>query len=590
MIKLLKLFRYLKAKEWLFFLFSLVFICAQVVLELMIPDYMSSITTLIETPNSAMSDVWSAGGMMLLCALGSLISSIAVCFFASRIAANFSRRLRKEMFDKVESFTLEEINAFSTASLITRSTNDVSQVQMMVVLALQVVVKAPLMAVWAIMKIAGKAWQWSLATGIAVVLLVAILGIAIKLTFPCFRKMQWLQDALNQSARENLTGIRVVRAYNAEKYQEKKFEKANTDLLENSMYANRTMTMLSPFMSLVMNCLNMSIYWIGAVLINAVAAGSAAAVTARVDIFADMIVFMSYAMQVIMSFIMIVMVVIMAPRALEAAKRISEVLETRPKIVSGTVTDAGSELGTVEFKNVSFTYPGGSGSVLRDISFKADRGETIAFIGSTGSGKTTLVNLIPRLYDATEGEVLVDGVNVKEYDLESLYAKIGYVSQKAVMFTGTIADNVAFGENANAGKLGSALEISHSQEFVDKLEDGEGAHMARGGTNFSGGQKQRLSIARALCRDVEIFIFDDTFSALDFKTDRQLRDALREKTQGCTKLIVAQRIGTIMSADKIVVLDEGRIAGIGTHRELLGSCDVYRQIALSQLSEEELAI
>lgn len=590
MIKLLKLFRYLKAKEWLFFLFSLVFICAQVVLELMIPDYMSSITTLIETPNSAMSDVWSAGGMMLLCALGSLISSIAVCFFASRIAANFSRRLRKEMFDKVESFTLEEINAFSTASLITRSTNDVSQVQMMVVLALQVVVKAPLMAVWAIMKIAGKAWQWSLATGIAVVLLVAILGIAIKLTFPCFRKMQWLQDALNQSARENLTGIRVVRAYNAEKYQEKKFEKANTDLLENSMYANRTMTMLSPFMSLVMNCLNMSIYWIGAVLINAVAAGSAAAVTARVDIFADMIVFMSYAMQVIMSFIMIVMVVIMAPRALEAAKRISEVLETRPKIVSGTVTDAGSELGTVEFKNVSFTYPGGSGSVLRDISFKADRGETIAFIGSTGSGKTTLVNLIPRLYDATEGEVLVDGVNVKEYDLESLYAKIGYVSQKAVMFTGTIADNVAFGENANAGKLGSALEISHSQEFVDKLEDGEGAHMARGGTNFSGGQKQRLSIARALCRDVEIFIFDDTFSALDFKTDRQLRDALREKTQGCTKFIVAQRIGTIMSADKIVVLDEGRIAGIGTHRELLGSCDVYRQIALSQLSEEELAI
>lgn len=590
MIKLLKLFRYLKAKEWLFFLFSLVFICAQVVLELMIPDYMSSITTLIETPNSAMSDVWSAGGMMLLCALGSLISSIAVCFFASRIAANFSRRLRKEMFDKVESFTLEEINAFSTASLITRSTNDVSQVQMMVVLALQVVVKAPLMAVWAIMKIAGKAWQWSLATGIAVVLLVAILGIAIKLTFPCFRKMQWLQDALNQSARENLTGIRVVRAYNAEKYQEKKFEKANTDLLENSMYANRTMTMLSPFMSLVMNCLNMSIYWIGAVLINAVAAGSAAAVTARVDIFADMIVFMSYAMQVIMSFIMIVMVVIMAPRALEAAKRISEVLGTRPKIVSGTVTDAGSELGTVEFKNVSFTYPGGSGSVLRDISFKADRGETIAFIGSTGSGKTTLVNLIPRLYDATEGEVLVDGVNVKEYDLESLYAKIGYVSQKAVMFTGTIADNVAFGENANAGKLRSALEISHSQEFVDELEDGEGAHMARGGTNFSGGQKQRLSIARALCRDVEIFIFDDTFSALDFKTDRQLRDALREKTQGCTKLIVAQRIGTIMSADKIVVLDEGRIAGIGTHRELLGSCDVYRQIALSQLSEEELAI
>ncbi len=589
MIKLLKLFRYLKAKEWLFFLSSLVFICAQVVLELRIPDYMSSITTLIQTPGSAMADVWSAGGRMLLCAFGSLISSIAVCFFASRIAANFSRRLRKEMFDKVESFTLEEINAFSTASLITRSTNDVSQVQMMVVLALQVVVKAPLMAVWAIMKIAGKAWQWSLATGIAVVLLVVILGIAIKLTFPRFRRMQWLQDALNQSARENLTGIRVVRAYNAEKYQEKKFEKANTDLLENSLYANRTMTMLSPFMSLVMNCLNMSIYWIGAVLINAVAADSAAAVMTRVDIFADMIVFMSYAMQVIMSFVMIVMVVIIAPRALEAAKRISEVLETSPRIVSGTAAD-GSEHGTVEFKNVSFAYPGGSGSVLRDISFKAGRGETIAFIGSTGSGKTTLVNLIPRLYDATEGEVLVDGVNVREYDLESLYAKIGYVSQRAVMFTGTVADNVAFGKNADAEKLRSALGISHSQEFVSELEEGENAHVARGGTNFSGGQKQRLSIARALCRDAEIFIFDDTFSALDFKTDRQLRDALREKTQGCTKLIVAQRIGTIMSADKIIVLDEGRIVGIGTHRELLGSCDVYRQIALSQLSEEELAI
>lgn len=590
MIKLVKLFRYLKAKEWLFCLLSLVLICIQVVLELMIPDYMSSITTLIETPGSAMSDVWSSGGMMLLCAFGSLVSSVAVCFFASRIAANFSRRLRKEMFDKVESFTLEEINAFSTASLITRSTNDVSQVQMMLVLALQVVVKAPLMAVWAIMKIAGKAWQWSMATGIAVVLLVAILSIAIKLTFPRFRKMQWLQDALNQSARENLTGIRVVRAYNAEQYQEKKFEKANTDLLENSLYANRTMTMLTPFMSLVMNCLNMSIYWIGAVLINAVAAGSAAAVAQRVDIFADMIVFMSYAMQVIMSFIMIVMVVIMAPRALEAAKRISEVLETEPKIVDGAVTDAGADRGTVEFKNVSFTYPGGSGSVLKDISFKAEKGETIAFIGSTGSGKTTLVNLIPRLYDASEGEVLVDGVNVREYDLESLYAKIGYVSQKAVMFTGTVADNVAFGKTADRDKLEQALEISHSKGFVDELEDGTDAHMARGGTNFSGGQKQRLSIARALCRDVEIFIFDDTFSALDFKTDKQLREALREKTQGCTKLIVAQRIGTIMSADKIIVLDEGRIAGMGTHKQLLQSCEVYRQIALSQLSEEELAI
>lgn len=590
MLKLLKLFRYLSAKEWLFCLFSLVFVFVQVVLDLMIPDYMSRITTLIETPGSAIGEVWSAGGMMLLCAFGSLVSSVAVCFFASRIAANFSKRLRKEMFYKVESFTLEEINSFSTASLITRSTNDVSQVQMMVVMSLQVVVKAPLMAVWAIMKIAGKAWQWSLATGIAVVLLVAILSIAIVRTFPRFKRIQWLQDSLNQSARENLTGIRVVRAYNAEAYQEKKFENVNTELLENSLYANRTMTLLSPFMGLVMNCLNMSIYWIGAVLISSVAAGGATGIAARVDIFADMIVFMSYAMQVIMSFIMIVMVIIIAPRALEAAKRISEVLAAQPKVVSGTVTDSGDISGTVEFKNVSFTYPGGSGNVLSNVSFKADKGETVAFIGSTGSGKTTLMNLIPRFYDASEGEVLVDGVNVKDYELEALYAKIGYVSQKAVMFTGTIEDNVAFGSNADKSRLNEALEISHSAGFVSELEDKEKAHMARGGTNFSGGQKQRLSIARALCRDAEILIFDDTFSALDFKTDRELRDALKARTAGQTKLIVAQRIGTIMSADRIVVLDEGHVVGMGTHRELLKSCEVYRQIALSQLSEEELAI
>lgn len=590
MRKLLKLFKYLKAKEWLFFVFSLVFVCVQVVLDLMIPDYMSQITTLIETPGSAIYAVWSAGGMMLLCAFGSLIASIAVCFFASRIAAAFSRRLRKAMFDRVESFTLEEINAFSTASLITRSTNDVAQVQGIVVMSLQVVVKAPLMAVWAIMKIAGKAWQWSLATAIAVVLLIIILSIAMKLTFPRFKKMQWLQDALNQSARENLTGIRVVRAYNAESYQEKKFEKANTDLLENSLYANRTMTLLSPFMSLTMNCLSMSIYWIGAVLISSVAIDSAASIAARVDIFADMIVFMSYAMQVISSFIMIVMVAIMAPRALEAAKRINEVLTTCPKVVSGTVTDSGDKRGTVEFKNVSFVYPGGTGCALTDVSFTANKGETVAFIGSTGSGKTTLVNLIPRFYDATEGEVLVDGINVREYELETLYEKIGYVSQKAVMFTGTVEENVAFGRNADKEKLEKALEIAHAADFVSELEDGTQAHVARGGTNFSGGQKQRLSIARALCRDAEILIFDDTFSALDFKTDRELRDALKTQTKEQTKLIVAQRIGTIMSADRIVVLDEGHVAGIGTHRQLLESCKVYRQIALSQLSEEELAI
>ena len=587
---MIKLFRYLKLKEWLFFLISLVFIVVQVFLDLKLPDYMSRITTLVETAGSAMGDIWSAGGMMLLCSLGSLASSITVCFLAARIAASYSKRLRAEMFNKVESFSLEEINEFSTASLITRSTNDVTQVQMLIVISLQVVIKAPTMAVWAVMKIAGKAWQWSLATGITVALLIIILSIAIVLTFPKFRRVQWLQDALNQSARENLTGIRVVRAYNAEDYQEKKFRKANTELLENQLFANRTMTLLSPFMSLSMNCLSMSIYWIGAVLINSIAVESAASVAARVDVFADMIVFMSYAMQVIMSFLMIVMVAIVLPRALEAAKRILEVLKTEPKVVSGSLSDAGDVSGEVEFRNVSFTYPGGSGEVLSDISFKANKGETVAFIGSTGSGKTTLVNLIPRFYDASKGEVLVDGVNVRDYDLDALYGKISYVSQKAVMFSGTIADNIAFGANARPEKLDKAIEISHSEDFVSELGEGTDAYVARGGTNFSGGQKQRLSIARALCRDAEILIFDDTFSALDFKTDRQLRDALKSETEGKTKLIVAQRIGTIMSADRIIVLDEGRIAGMGTHKELLKSCEVYRQIALSQLSEEELAI
>lgn len=586
-----KLLRYMKGREWLFFLVSLVFIISQVWLDLKLPDYMSEITTLVETEGSAMADIWASGGKMLLCSLGSLASSIIVCYLASSIAASFSRRLRTAMFDKVESFSMEEINSFSTASLITRSTNDVVQVQMLIVLSMQVVIKAPAMAIWAITKIAGKAWQWSLATGIAIVLLVGFLAIAMVLTFPKFRKIQWLQDALNHAARENLSGIRVVRAYNAEEYQERKFEKANTDLLKNQLFANRTMTLLSPFMNITMNCLNMSIYWIGAVLINAVVIENAASIATRVDIFADMIVFMSYAMQVIMSFIMIVMVFIVAPRALVAAKRINEVLETEPKIVDSAKPQPEETcVGEVEFRNVSFTYPGGSGNVLTDISFTAHRGETVAFIGSTGSGKTTLVNLIPRFYDVTEGAVLVDGVDVRDYELEKLYKKLSYVSQRAVMFSGDIEDNVAFGANADRAKLRDALHISQSEEFIDGLEDGVKSHVAQGGTNFSGGQKQRLSIARALCRDAEILIFDDTFSALDFKTDRELRDALKAKTENETKLIVAQRIGTIMSADKIIVLDEGRQVGTGTHQELMKNCEVYRQIALSQLSEEELAI
>ena len=587
---MLKLLKYIKLREWLLFLLSLVFICTQVFLDLKLPDYMSRITTLVETAGSSTKEVWSAGGMMLLCSLGSLVASIFVTLLAAKIAAGFSRRLRGAMFDKVESFTLEEINAFSTASLITRSTNDVGQVQMLIVMSMQVMVKAPIMAVWAITKIAGKAWQWSLATGIAVVILSVLLAVVMKFTFPRFRKIQWLQDALNHAARENLNGLRVVRAYNAEEYQEGKFEKANTDLLENSLSVNRVTTIMSPFMSLTMNCLSMSIYWIGAVLINSVVLGTPGAVEMRVSIFSDMIVFMTYAMQVIMAFIMIIMVIMIAPRALVAAGRINEVLETVPKVLDGE-RNADTEIkGEVEFRNVCFTYPGGSGNALEGISFTAHKGETVAFIGSTGSGKTSLVNLVPRFYDATQGEVLVDGINVREYALEELYKKISYISQTAVMFSGTVKSNVLFGASAQEERLEKALRISMSEEFVSELENGADSEMAQRGTNFSGGQKQRLSIARALSRNAEIIIFDDTFSALDFKTDRSLREALKTETKGVTKLIVAQRIGTIMGADKIVVLDEGKQVGIGTHEELLKTCEVYRQIALSQLSEEELAL
>jgi len=580
-----RLFRFLKKKEWFFFFVSLLFIMSQVWLDLRLPDYMSQITTLVEIDDNAVSQIWRSGGMMLLCSVGSLVCSVVVCFFASKIAAGFSSRLRAAMYDKVESFSLEEISRFSTASLITRSTNDVMQVQMFVVLSLQVVVKAPLMAAWAIYKIAGKEWQWSMATAVTVVILIVLMTVVMLLTFPRFKRIQWLQDGLNLAARENLTGIRVVRAYNAESYQQEKFNRTNTELLKNQLFANGVMTVVNPFMTLSMNCLSMSIYWIGALLINA-----AVDYAARVDIFANMIVFMSYAMQVIMSFLMIVIVFVIAPRAFVAANRVNEVLDTKPSIVDGKGAPETGKRGEIEFKNVSFTYPGGSGSVLSDISFKANRGETVAFIGSTGSGKTTLINLIPRLYDATEGEVLVDGINVKDYKLSELYAKIGYVSQKAVMFSGTVEDNVAYGASADRDKLEGSLSIAHATEFIDELEEKAEAHVAQGGTNFSGGQKQRMSIARALCRDAEILIFDDSFSALDFKTDRELRDELREKTAGVTKLIVAQRIGTIMGADKIIVLNDGVQVGTGTHAELLKSCAEYREIALSQLSEEELAI
>lgn len=627
---MLKLLRYLKRKEWLFFLLSLVFIAAQVWLDLKLPDYMSEITKLVETEGSAMNDIWTAGGMMLLCSLGSLASSVAVCFLASNIAAGFSKRLRSAMYYKVQSFSKNEIGRFSTPSLITRSTNDVMQVQMLIVMSMQVVIKAPLMAIWAITKIAGKAWQWSLATGITVAILMALMALILALTFPRFRRVQWLQDGLNRSARENLTGIRVVRAFNAEKYQHDKFQKSNTELRDNQLFANRAMTFITPIMSLSMNLLSMSIYWIGAILINSVSLNGAEALAQRVDIFADMIVFMSYAMQMIMSFLMMAAVFVIAPRAFVAAGRINEVLDTEPSVKDGygepeekdwvsmclldpdgsenavidlhgstvffggdavfTIRSEAASRQMIEFEHVSYRYPGGSGDVLSDISFKIARGQTVAIVGSTGSGKTTLLNLIPRFSDPTEGRILVDGTDVKNYTLKQLSEKISYASQKPLMFTGTVASNVAMGCSAEPERLEAALRIAQAEEFVGSLPDGAASPVARGGVNFSGGQKQRLSIARALCRRSDILILDDSFSALDFKTDRALRNGLKYELGDTTVIIVAQRIGTIMGADKIIVLDDGRIAGIGKHRELLSDCEVYRQIALSQLSEEELAL
>ena len=627
---MLKLLRYLKRKEWLFFLLSLVFIAAQVWLDLKLPDYMSEITKLVETEGSAMNDIWTAGGMMLLCSLGSLASSVAVCFLASNIAAGFSKRLRSAMYYKVQSFSKNEIGRFSTPSLITRSTNDVMQVQMLIVMSMQVVIKAPLMAIWATTKIAGKAWQWSLATGITVAILMALMALILALTFPRFRRVQWLQDGLNRSARENLTGIRVVRAFNAEKYQHDKFQKSNTELRDNQLFANRAMTFITPIMSLSMNLLSMSIYWIGAILINSVSLNGAEALAQRVDIFADMIVFMSYAMQMIMSFLMMAAVFVIAPRAFVAAGRINEVLDTEPSVKDGygepeekdwvsmclldpdgsenavidlhgstvffggdavfTIRSEAASRQMIEFEHVSYRYPGGSGDVLSDISFKIARGQTVAIVGSTGSGKTTLVNLIPRFSDPTEGRILVDGTDVKNYTLKQLSEKISYASQKPLMFTGTVASNVAMGCSAEPERLEAALRIAQADEFVGSLPDGAASPVARGGVNFSGGQKQRLSIARALCRRSDILILDDSFSALDFKTDRALRNGLKYELGDTTVIIVAQRIGTIMGADKIIVLDDGRIAGIGKHRELLSDCEVYRQIALSQLSEEELAL
>ena len=585
---MLKLFKNFRRQECFLVLLALVFIVTQVWLDLTMPEYMAEITRLVQTSGSSMPEIISAGGMMLLCALGSLVAAMLTAVCSSRIAANFSSTLRGKLFAKVESFSMEEIGRFSTASLITRSTNDITQVQMLIVMGLQMLIKAPITAVWAICKISGKQWQWSLSTAAAVVVLLTMVGIALLLTFPYFKKMQTLTDDLNRVTRENLTGIRVVRAYNADAYQIEKFESANEALTSAHLFTQRTMAFMMPSIQLIMSGLSLAIYWVGAILINN------AGMRGKIELFSDMMVYSQYAIQVVMSFMMLVAIFIIMPRASVSAKRINEVLDTAPSIHDGTVTQGHDGVsGEIEFRNVSFRYPDAEDDILHDISFTAKKGETVALIGSTGCGKSTVVNLIPRFYDATEGQILVDGVDVKAYAQKSLHNKIGYVSQKATLFTGTVASNVGYGDNGQASPdseaLHEAIETAQASEFVDAMEQGMESYVAQGGSNYSGGQKQRLSIARAIARKPEIFIFDDSFSALDYKTDRILRKTLDEKCGDATRIIVAQRIGTIRNADKILVIDDGRIVGMGKHEELMQNCEVYQQIALSQLSKEELA-
>ena len=581
-------FQNLKKTDWLLAAVCLAFIALQVWLDLKTPDYMAEITTLVQTAGSTMGEILSAGGMMLVCSLGSLAASVVTAICAARIAATLGATLRGRLFSKVQSFSMEEIGRFSTASLITRSTNDVTQIQMLIVLGLQMLLRAPIMAVFAIYKIAGKQWEWTLATAVAVVVLLVVVGVCLLLATPKFRRMQKLTDDLNRVTRENLTGLRVVRAYNAEDYQETKFAQANAALTGNQLFAQRTLAFLLPSIQLVMSGLSLAIYWIGGVLIDQ------AGMQTKLTLFSDMMVFSQYAIQVVMAFMMLVMIFMILPRASVAAHRIGEVLHTHPTILDGTQASGDPACpGQVEFRNVSFRYPDAEEYVLKDISFTAKRGETVAIIGSTGCGKSTVVNLIPRFYDATEGQVLVDGVDVREYDQRSLRNKIGYVSQKATLFTGTIASNVAYGDNGEAppspADVQAAVSTAQAEDFVTHLEGGHEGYVAQGGANLSGGQKQRLSIARAIARKPEILLFDDAFSALDYKTDRVLRSALDQTCQNTTRIIVAQRIGTIRDADQIIVLDDGQIAGIGKHQDLMQTCGVYQQIALSQLSKEELA-
>ena len=581
-----KLFKNFNTKDLLIIILCIIFVVIQVWLDLKLPDYMSSITRLVQTEGSSMNEIILQGVYMLLCAFGSLLSAICVGYMSSLLSANFSKILRKKIFNKVEDFGTEEIKKFSTSSLITRTTNDVTQIEMLISMGLQLLIKAPIMAVWAISKILNKSIEWSALTGVGVIVLLATIITLMLIVLPRFEIVQKLIDKVNGVTRENLMGIRVVRAFNAEKFEEERFDKVNCELTNTQLFNQKCFAILNPMMNIVMHFLTLGIYFIGAILIEK------SLMSDKITLFSDMVVFSSYGMQVIMSFLMLAMIFMMWPRAQVSAKRINEVLDSSISIIDGNYSDAGLEKGTVEFKNVSFKYPDADEYLLKNISFKVNRGETIAFIGSTGSGKSTLINLVPRFYDVTDGEILVDGINVKEYNGEVLHNKIGYVPQKAVMFTGTVFYNVAYGEAAekviSLDKVKKAIEVAQGTDFVEKMENTYEAHIARGGTNVSGGQKQRLAIARAIAKDPEIYIFDDSFSALDYKTDSSLRRELKKYTKDATSMIVAQRIGTIINADKIVVLDKGECVGIGTHKELLKSCEVYKEIALSQLSKEEL--
>ncbi len=584
---MLKLLKKLTTFEWIMIAISVVLIILQVWLDLKMPDYMSNITVLVQTPDSEISEILINGGYMLLCALGSLVFSIIVGYLAATISASLARTLRKSLFNNVENMSMDDIKKFKTSSLITRTTNDVTQVQMFISLGLQLLIKAPITAIWAVSKILNKNWEWSLLTGVAVLILLFTIGVLIIVVMPKFKKVQLLIDNINGVMRENLTGIRVVRAFNAEKYQENKFAEVNNSLTKLQLFNQKAFGILSPIMYLIMYCLTLSIYMVGARLIDAANMGE------KIALFGEMVVFSSYAMQVIMSFLMLAMIFMLLPRAEVSAGRINEILDVKIKIKDGKVKMGKSGVqGKVEFKNVNFKYPNAEEYVLKNISFVANAGETVAFIGLTGSGKSTLINLVPRFYDVTEGEVLVNDVNVKDYEQESLHNLIGYVPQKAVIFKGTIKSNVAYGEDGKGkkseDKIKEAIKVAQAKDFVLKMPKKYDTQISQGGTNISGGQKQRLSIARAIARDPEIYIFDDTFSALDFKTDAKLRRELKEYTKNATTLIVAQRIGTIMHADKIIVLENGKCVGMGSHKELLENCKVYKQIALSQLSEGEL--